>query len=284
VALTLTSRKEEHVAHDFDPGYGTEPFRELCADYPDSKVYPSSDFRTEWGPVFHRGRLDGTARLLILGQDPAQHETISRRILVGEAGQRIQGFLAKLGVDRSYVMINTFLYGVYGQQGGNRHKDDPAIAAYRNRWIDAIFATSHIEAVVALGTLAENAWQTWKRTPKGQATSVAFVHVTHPTQPESFSRGDAAKHAAAIKALLENWNAALSTLKPAIAHPDGAVPLKLYTSKFLPGDAVEIPEIDMPAGTPPWMRGLANWATRTGTTPALKRATITVTVPAAFRP
>jgi uracil-DNA glycosylase len=39
--------------------------------------------------------------VLVFGQDPAQHETIARRILIGEAGHRIQGFLAKLGIERS---------------------------------------------------------------------------------------------------------------------------------------------------------------------------------------
>src|SRR5213083_1099827 len=110
----------------FDPGYGEEPFASLVAGYPGAVAYPADGFRLEWGPVFHRGRLDGSARVLVLGQDPAQHETIARRILVGEAGQRIQGFLAKLGIDRSYVMINTFLYAVYGQRGGERHRTDSA--------------------------------------------------------------------------------------------------------------------------------------------------------------
>ena len=271
------------MAHDFDPGYGIEPFRTLCADVPDEEVYPPADFRTEWGPVFHRGRLNGSARVLILGQDPAQHETISRRILVGEAGQRIQGFLAKLGIDRSYVMINTFLYSVYGQGGGNRHKNNSAIAAYRHRWIDAILTHGKVEAAVALGTLADHAWQTWKKTPKGLATELPNARITHPTQPESSSGGDAAKHAAAVKAMLANWNAALTALKPSILHADRAIPLRLYGPEFEAGDDVEIPEIDMPAGTPPWMRGLASWSRRTGSTPALKRATITVTVPKAFR-
>ena len=45
-----------------------------------------------------------------------------RRILVGEAGHRTQGLLAKLGIDRSYLMVNTFLYSVYGQAGGEQHK------------------------------------------------------------------------------------------------------------------------------------------------------------------
>jgi uracil-DNA glycosylase len=52
--------------------------------------------------------LDGSARILIIGQDPSHNEAVLRRILVGEAGMRTQGFLAKLGVDKSYVLINTF--------------------------------------------------------------------------------------------------------------------------------------------------------------------------------
>src|SRR5437660_6756806 len=102
------------MAHEFCPGY-PPPYDALVASYPGTDVYPSQDFRVEWGPIFHRGRLDGTARVLVLGQDPGAHESIARRILVGEAGQRVQGFLARLGVTKSYVMINTFVYSVFGQ-------------------------------------------------------------------------------------------------------------------------------------------------------------------------
>src|SRR4030095_8257965 len=97
------------------PACQRRPYRQRVTDCPDETVCPADSFRVEWGPIFHRGRLDGTARLLIVGQDPATHETITRRILVGEAGQRIQGFLTKLGVSRSYVFVNTFLYSVFGQ-------------------------------------------------------------------------------------------------------------------------------------------------------------------------
>jgi hypothetical protein len=45
-------------------------------EYPEADVYPTDQFRIEWGPIFHRGRLDGSARVLVIGQDPAQHETI----------------------------------------------------------------------------------------------------------------------------------------------------------------------------------------------------------------
>ena len=140
------------MVHTFCTGYFHEPYETLVGDYPGEDVYPPADFRTEWGPIFHRGRLDGTARVLVLGQDPAAHESIARRILVGEAGQRVQGLLARTGVTTSYVMLNTFLYSVYGQGGGQRHADDPAIAAYRNRWLDAVLLDSRVTAVVTLGT------------------------------------------------------------------------------------------------------------------------------------
>src|SRR4051812_44563760 len=96
-----------HMVHEFDSGVYPPKIQSLFEEYPGADVYPLDDFRTEWGTIFHRGRLDGSARIVVIGQDPAAHESIARRILVGEAGQRVQGFLARLGLDRSYVMINT---------------------------------------------------------------------------------------------------------------------------------------------------------------------------------
>ena len=272
------------MPHEFDPGYCMEPYRSLVVDYPDETAYPTSDFRTEWGPVFHRGRLDGSARVLVLGQDPAQHETIARRILVGEAGQRVQGFLAKLGIDRSYVMINTFLYAVYGQRGGERHRTDSAIASYRHRWIDAVLQNNSIDAVIGLGHLADQAWREYTKTGSGESVNIAYAHITHPTQPEGTSRRDHTKYAAAVTAMLQNWNSALARLQPAIQRPDRNVAVVPYGESFPRGDDVEIPEADMPAGSPVWMRSLKNWAMRTGASTAVKRATITVTIPREFRP
>ena len=70
------------MSHSFDLGYFVEPFLTLSQNYPEADVYPLDQFRVEWGPIFHRGRLDGSARVLIIGQDPAQHEAVVRRILV----------------------------------------------------------------------------------------------------------------------------------------------------------------------------------------------------------
>jgi hypothetical protein len=268
------------VTHEFDPGPVTEPFLALAGAYPGAETYPVQSFRVEWGPIFHRGRLDGSARVLVLGQDPAEAEDIARRILVGTAGHRVQGFLAKLGITRSYAMINTFLYSVYGQQGGEKHKDDAAIVGYRNSWLTALTGTAELDAVIGLGALADDAWSKFKNQAGADIAALPYAHITHPTAPESASGGDPAKLAAGIAAMLTNWNTALTRLHPLIAHPETPGPLTLYGQKFTSGDYVEIPEVDLPAGLPDWMRSPADWAQRTGRTPAAKRATITVTIPA----
>ncbi len=267
------------MPHDFDPGYGAEPFGALVADFPGPEVYPAEDFRVEWGPIFHRGRLDGSARVLVLGQDPSVHENVVRRILVGEAGQRVQGFLAKLGIERSYVMLNALLYGVYGQSGGERHHDDPAVVAYRNRWLDALLAGGRIEAVVAFGHLADAAWHAWTATPAGKGADLAYRHLPHPTQPESAAKGDRDKLAKLTAELLEHWNAGLDVLRPAVRHPDVAQPTDHYGSAFTDADLRPIPEGDLPPGLPAWMRALQPWAERRGATPDAKRRTIVITAP-----
>ena len=268
------------MPHVFDPGYFQEPFLTLVNDYPGPDVYPPDQFRVEWGPIFHRGRLDGSARMLVIGQDPAASEDITRRILVGAAGHRIQGFLAKLGINHSYVMINTFLYSVYGQQGGEQHKDDPAIIAYRNSWLAALTTPAQLDAVIALGQLADDAWSKFTAQTGPSVASLPYAHITHPTQPESSSGGDPGKLAAAIKAMLANWNAALEQLHPQIAHPDVPGSLTLYGEAFAHGDLAEVPEADLPPGLPDWMRSSDAWAQRTGKTAADKRANITITIPA----
>jgi hypothetical protein len=262
----------------FDPGYFEEPFRTLVCEYPEADVYPPSQFRIEWGPIFHRGRLDGSARVLVIGQDPAQHETVVRRILVGEAGRRLQGFLAKLGIMKSYVLVNTYLYSVYGSVKAKTARD-PALVGYRNRWLSALLVGTRVEAVLALGKAADKAWQAWKSSPDGEALDIAFAAVTHPTQPESSSKGDREKLARATKTLLKNWNVGLQTLAPAIAHPDTPQPLTLYGDSWAEGDRPPVPADDFPAGLPAWMHEQDGWARRVGKDALKKRRNITITVP-----
>jgi hypothetical protein len=269
------------MGRSFDDGY-RRPFATLVDAAPGEDVYPPDAFRLEWGPVFHRGRLDGSARVLVLGQDPATHEAICRRILVGEAGQRVQGFLAKLGITRSYVLLNTFLYSVFGQGRGARHVDDEAIVAYRNRWLDAIARRSPLEAVVTIGELAARAHDTWRATTAGRTCPATHVAMIHPTYPESASASGTITKAAAMARLCASWNTALAALTPVVTPDTPADPMP-YGAAITTADLAAIPAIDLPAGLPAWMRSLDAWAARTGADAQSKRATITVTVPRAAR-
>jgi cytosine/adenosine deaminase-related metal-dependent hydrolase/uracil-DNA glycosylase len=252
---------------DFCPGYVTPVFAALVRQYPAESVYPRSDFRVEWGPIFHRGRLDGSARVLLIGQDPAAHEDIVRRILVGAAGMRVQGFLAKLGITSSYAMINTFLFSLTPGNSGSAWAVKPAIMAYRNSWIDAILATgTKVEVVLTFGALARKSWEKWASTqPASTVAGFAVAHLTHPTAPDAQAAKDPTKSLAALtKKLLKEWNGALDTLRPKVQHPDVPIPTDYYSDTWnAPLDLVPIPALDLPAGLPAWMRTSATgWAQR----------------------
>jgi len=270
--------------HEFCPGYGRAPYSALVASYPDESVLKIDDFRLEWGPVFHRGRLDQTARILVVGQDPAQHESVVRRILVGTAGRRFQGFLTRLGLDHSYVMINTFAYSVYGQSGGSRNVDDPVITGYRNKWLDAIVGDQPIEAVLSLGSLADQAVTLWQQqSAAGKAFSGVVTTMIHPTYPDSASASGKITRAEAMATMLTTWNAALDQLSGHLT-PDTPRPLTHYGSDLAPADLSVIPERDLPPGLPAWMRSDKTWATREGADPVEKRSTIVIRIPASQRP
>ena len=261
---------------DFDPGYTSEPFVSLCKDFA-SAAYPKDDFRLEWGPIFHRGRLDGSARLLVIGQDPAAQECDVRRILVGTAGHRVQGFMAKLGITKSYVMINTFAFGVATQTGGEKHKSTPSIVDYRNRWFSGVLASGRVEAVVAFGSLAQDAWTRYLKTAPGAAhAGLPFQHVLHPTSP-----ANQADQKATTKPMLAQWNGAITVLRPKL-ETDAPPQSSPYGDDFKPEELPAIPPGDLPAGTPSWMTGADGWASRVGATSVDKRRTLQVVVPDGF--
>lgn len=261
---------------EFCKGYCESPFTSLAADFPGPDAYPPDDFRVEWGPIFHRGRLDGSARVLALGQDPGQHENVVRRILVGEAGRRVQGFFAKLGISRSYVLLNALLYSVYGSSGAKYVARD-GVREYRDQWLSALLAPGKVEAVVTFGAMAKKAWLEF--TKHNGTADIHVVHLTHPTFPESAGGTSAEKKANTAK-MLEEWNAALDPLRSAIAHKDDPSPSSLlYTDSFRDEDRVDIPSFDLPAGIPSWMYDNDGWARRVGDTVEAKRRNITITVP-----
>jgi len=260
------------ITDPFDGG-PTGKFKTLCQKYPDDTVYKGADgFRSLWGPIFYRGRANGTARLLCIGQDPAQTEAFTRRILSGQAGRRVQGFVEKLGYTKSYLMINAFVYGIYNQNMALPHLNDPDILAYRNKWLEAAFAPGKIEAVVTFGTPAFNAWTAFKATPVGQSVNPIFHKALHPT-------ADKTGGPITRKDLLDNWNVALQAIHTSIQHADVAKPLVLYGNDFTPAELPEIPSRDFPMGLQSWMRSTDFWASMPTANPGTERANISIEVP-----
>ena len=206
-------------------------------------------FRLDFGPVYYRGRLDGSARVLVVGQDPAANELVGHRIFVGASGQRVQGFLRRIGIRRDYVMINTYLYPVFGQFVGelrdlSRH---PEILGFRNRVLDRIAEGAELEAVIAVGSAGRDAVERWP----GSA-GLRVQHITHPSARDH-------------DVLLANWNAGLTALRAVVqpeagAPPDGAT----YGDDWVDADHEPIPRRDLPFGVPGW-HGVGSTATRAKT-------------------
>src|SRR5919202_4175735 len=109
-----------------------QEFAEIFARSPNYRPY-KEHFWYDWGPIFYRGRLDGSARVLCVASDPGPTERVAMRTLVGDAGQRVQGFLAKLGLTRSYVCLNAFAYALHPSWGWSADEllAEPAAAAWR---------------------------------------------------------------------------------------------------------------------------------------------------------
>jgi hypothetical protein len=132
--------------------------------------------------------------------------------------------------------------------------------------------------------MAKKAWGEWKKTATGAASTVPASHLTHPTMPES-AGGTKAEKAANTKKMLAEWNAALEVIFPLITKRDVSTPALIpYGDAFTDADKTDIPSIDVPPGTPPWMYDNDGWARRVGTDLNAKRANITITVPKGIIP
>lgn len=193
-------------------------------------------FRTEFGPVLYRGRLDGTARVMLVGQDPSTDELLAARTLVGKSGQRIQGLLKKLGLNRSYVMVNTFLYGIHGQFTGSVRAIslEAPILNYRNALFDRVTSGNHLQAIITIGAGARHAVEHWSPPP-----TVPIFHIVHPSADEN--------------AIAASWNQNLPQLIAAVESDEGMTPDPTpYGVPLTLTDEVEIPRGDLPFGIPSW--------------------------------
>lgn len=199
-------------------------------------------FRQEWGPIYYRGRLDGSARVLVVGQDPAADENIARRIMVGTAGQRLQGFLGKIGLTRSYVIVNASLYSIYGQFDAEMMDfvDRPPVAAWMHDLLDAL-AHPELEAILAFGRGAQHVVENWPGAAHFKAQGRLFK-LLHPT-------------ARPVSTVLQDWGGKLNAVVGKVTPDADAVPhpAPYGSTAFRAGDLSPIPLRDLPFGAPHWM-------------------------------
>ncbi len=185
---------------EFDPG----PTKALARHLDDMPSYADKRelFWYDWGPIFYRGRLNGSARLLGIASDPGPTERIAGRTLVGDAGQRVQGFLSKLGLTRSYVLVNAYAYALHPSRAPDAR---PLLSQndhrrWRNKLYDMV-SGSDLEAIVAFGGEAQAALDLWDDRP-----DVPVFELPHPS-----SRNP--------NTLVNRWRAGIDDLR-AIVTPD----------------------------------------------------------------
>jgi uracil-DNA glycosylase len=222
------------VSAEFDPG-PPKATAEICARCP-LPAQPKA-FWTAWGPIFYRSRLDGSARLLCIASDPGPTERIAHRTLVGDAGQRVQGFLGKLGLTHSYVCVNAFPYALHPSWGPQADEllAAPDEQAWRHDFYDAV-RPPQLQAVVAFGANAQKAFAFWPGKP-----SVHLEKVPHP------SSRDAA-------ALVSAWHSAIQRLRGIVTpDSDGSNSGANYGSSFRETDYAAIPHRDLPFGVPDFL-------------------------------
>jgi uracil-DNA glycosylase len=188
---------------EYDPGPATTSgWPELFAATPNYRglgvaVLGREAFRWHFGPMFYRGRLDDSARVLIIGQEGAQDESLSHRSFTGGTGARMQHVLGYLGINRSYLFLNTFVYPIFGQYNqklrGLAQNPVSPIVMHRHQLFDKV-ATGDLRLVIAVGTAAKESVATWVTANGGSAdpanlqnatcggplAGVRFIGVLHP--------------------------------------------------------------------------------------------------------
>jgi uracil-DNA glycosylase len=200
----------------------------------------------DWGPIHYRGRLNKSARVVCVAQDPGATERIAGRTLVGDAGQRVQGFLTKLGLTKSYVCLNAFAYAVIPSKMDDAEAllTNPAQTAWRNQLFGLVTGPK-LQAIVAFGKKAQAVVALWP----GRGTTPVF-EVPHPSSHDPV-------------ALINAWRNAVTALRGMVTPDSAALAAKPnYGPAFQESDYAVIPRADLPYGVPAslgndaWIRAL----------------------------
>ncbi len=258
---------------EYDPGPAkNRSWSRLFAETPNYRGFGvamsgNEEFRWHFGPMFYRGRLgDHQVKVLVIGQEGAQDESLSHHSFTGGTGGRMQHFLAHLGINRSYLFLNTFVYPIFGQYDGQlpiiaQHPASP-IARHRKELFDYVVARNELQLVIAVGRAAKESIASWIEAHGGTAdpnnlhladASVISpdLHVVGVLHPGGAGKGGA------VSAIIASFNAAIIHVHQWIAAQPTWLPTDVgavrattpYTYSSDP-----IPFRDFPYGVP-WRLG-----------------------------
>ncbi len=281
--VTLTREVERPIppaeTKQSDPGPQGDwkKFFDSVPDYTqvlkDANIDPTGQmFWYNFGPVFYRGRLDGTARIMIIASDPGPDECLPfvRHPLVGDAGQRVQGFLAKLGLDKSYILVNAYAYAMrpsfvkrqYGKAIINEDfshtspkltltADQEAklheITTWRDEFFTRVARESKLQAIVPMGGNAGPAYDQWIATlpANDPIRKIPVFKVEHPSAVDRDPGGPRPD------AALEGWQQTIPKLREIVTPDPGASNTgPNYGEYFTENDYARIPRGDLPPEAP----------------------------------
>lgn len=232
----------------FDPGPppAVKAIFEATPDYL-AATGDASIFWNHFGNLFYRGRLDGSARILGIASDPGPAECLpfARRSLIGDSGQKTQGFLAKLGLTRSYVLVNAFAVAMRPSaksKGLAVMKNNEAIKTARHALYDRLLAGGSLQAIVAFGDVAQRAFDIWAAANPA-AKALPLFKLAHPAAVDREGSGN--------DAALKGWIAAVKKLRTIVTpDPGGDAAGPNFGKYFTEADYARIPRWDFPKVTP----------------------------------
>jgi hypothetical protein len=246
----------EMAQSDPGPTGAMKTFMDATPDYK-AAVGDSTTFWYAFGPVLYRGRLDGSARVLCIASDPGPTECLPfmRRTLVGDSGQKTQGFLAKLGLTRSYVLTNAFAVAMRPSQktkGLQVLRNNPAIRAARHGLYERLLGGG-VQAIIAFGDVAHEAYDLWAAS-NPSVKAIPSLKLAHPAAVDRSGSGN--------DSALKDWVKAVKKLRTIVsADADGDASGPNFGDYFTEIDYARIPRWDLPsmapayAGDDSWGRG-----------------------------